>query len=147
MTIKYDLERFVSAQEGEPNYRNALSEIQAGHKETHWIWYIFPQLKGLGKTENSERYGIKNADEAKGYLSHPILGARLLEITEALLRLNENNPQKVMGGIDAMKLRSCMTLFATISKKNSLFHQVLDKYFDGEMDMLTLNILKKSVRQ
>ena len=139
---KYDLERFVSAQKY--SYENALSEIQAGHKTSHWIWYVFPQLKGLGKSYRAEFYGIKNEDEAKNYLSHPVLGARLLEITNALLKLRENNPLKVMGSPDDLKLKSCMTLFAYISEEGSIFHQVLKKFFGGTQDEKTIRILESN---
>ena len=141
--MKYDLERFISAQEH--SYKTALSEIHNGKKVSHWIWYIFPQLKGLGRSYNSEYYGISNADEAKSYLSHPILGARLVEITEALLNLEENDPLKVMGSPDDLKLKSCMTLFAYISEDGSIFHRVLDKYFGGSRDERTLSIIKGGV--
>ena len=137
------VERFISAQEY--SYQTALSEIRNGKKVSHWIWYIFPQLKGLGRSYISEYYGIKNVDEAKSYLTHPILGARLLEITKALLNLNENDPLKVMGNPDDLKLKSCMTLFAYISEDGSIFHQVLDKYFGGRRDERTLSIIKNVV--
>ena len=137
------IERFISAQEY--SYQTALSEIRNGKKVSHWIWYIFPQLKGLGRSYRSEYYGIENVDEAKSYLTHPILGARLLEITEALLNLNENDPLKVMGSPDDLKLKSCMTLFAYISEDGSIFHQVLDKYFGGRRDERTLSIIKNVV--
>lgn len=138
--MEYNLERFVLAQRRD--YKIALEEIQAGKKNSHWIWYIFPQLKGLGKSHNSEYYGIENADEAKSYLSHSILGARLLEITNALLKLNDNDPLKVMGSPDDIKLKSCMTLFAYISENDSIFHKVLDKYFAGTRDEKTLHMLE-----
>ena len=137
------VERFISAQEY--SYQTALNEIRNGKKVSHWIWYIFPQLKGLGRSYRSEYYGIENVDEAKSYLTHPILGARLLEITEALLNLNENDPLKVMGNPDDLKLKSCMTLFAYISEDGSIFHQVLDKYFGGRRDERTLSIIKNVV--
>ena len=137
------IERFISAQEY--SYQTALNEIRNGKKVSHWIWYIFPQLKGLGRSYRSEYYGIENVDEAKSYLTHPILGARLLEITEALLNLNENDPLKVMGNPDDLKLKSCMTLFAYISEDGSIFHQVLDKYFGGGRDESTLSIIKNVV--
>ena len=141
--MKNDLERFISAQKY--SYQTALSEIRNGKKVSHWIWYIFPQLKVLGRSYNSEYYGISNADEAKSYLSHPILGARLVEITEALLNLEENDPLKVMGSPDDLKLKSCMTLFAYISEDGSIFHRVLDKYFGGSRDERTLSIIKGGV--
>lgn len=138
--MAYDLDRFVLAQEY--SYDTALSEIKKGRKTTHWIWYIFPQLKGLGVSYRSEQYGIENAEEARSYLSHPVLGARLREITKALLNLNENDAHKVMGYPDDMKLRSCMTLFAYISENDSIFHRVLEKYFDGKRDEATIKMLE-----
>ena len=138
---EYDLERFVSAQGY--SYENALNEIRAGKKTSHWIWYIFPQLRGLGHSYRSEYYGVEDEDEAKSYLSHPILGSRLVEITETLLSLKGSDPLKVMGSPDDLKLKSCMTLFAYISKGGSIFHQVLEKYFGGEKDEKTLSILER----
>ena len=140
---KYDLERFVSAQEY--SYENALSEIRAGKKTSHWIWYIFPQLKGLGHSYRSEYYGIEDEDEAKSYLGHPILGSRLVEITKTLLSLKESDSLKVMESPDDLKLKSCMTLFAYISEDGSIFHQVLEKYFGGSRDDRTLSLIKGKV--
>ena len=136
---KYNLERFISAQNYD--YSIALKEIKNGRKLSHWIWYIFPQMKGLGRSYNSEFYGIEDINEAKEYLNNEILGPRLIEISQALLTLNENNPVNVMGSIDSIKLQSCMTLFAKISENNSVFHKVLDKFFDGKPDAHTLEIL------
>lgn len=137
----YDLERFTRAQERD--YKIALHEIKAGQKQSHWIWYIFPQLKDLGYSYNAKFYGIENLDEAKSYLAHPVLGKRLTEISEALLNLPENDPVIVMNGnIDAMKLKSSMTLFAYISEKNSVFHKVLEKFFGGGRDEKTINLIK-----
>lgn len=141
----YDLERFVKMQEY--NYDTALSEIRAGRKRSHWIWYIFPQLVGLGRSRMAQHYGIEDVEEARQYLAHPVLGARLREISEALLGLGleENDPEKVMGGHpDDWKLQSCMTLFASISEEGSVFHDVLYKFFGGEQDKNTLELLKKS---
>ena len=136
------LERFFPYHTND--YPQALREMRAGHKESHWIWYIFPQLKGLGTSGRSVKFGIENADEAREYLRHPELGADLREITSALLDLEENDPVKVMSWeIDAVKLRSCMTLFACVSEEGSVFHKVLDKFFGGEMDEATLKLLKK----
>ena len=144
MYASYDLERFVTAQERD--YKIALNEIKAGHKRSHWIWYIFPQLKGLGHSYNAEYYGIESIDEAKNYLAHSVLGRRLKEITEELLKLSENNPVAVMGEIDAMKLQSCMTLFACASgEKDSIFHKVLKKFFCGKTDENTINLIKTSL--
>ena len=135
----YDLGRFFPYHTDD--YPQALSEIRAGHKESHWIWYIFPQLRGLGTTHYSVKFGIEDADEARLYLSHPVLGHDLREITEALLKLDESDPVKVMGDIDAMKLRSCMTLFAAVSQEGSVYHKVLDKFYGGIMDERTLSML------
>ena len=136
------LERFFPYHTND--YPQALREMRAGHKESHWIWYIFPQLKGLGTSGRSVKFGIENADEAREYLRHPVLGADLREITSVLLELKENDPVKVMSWeIDAVKLRSCMTLFACVSEEGSVFHKVLDKFFGGEMDEATLKLLKK----
>ncbi|MBQ6971416.1 MAG: DUF1810 domain-containing protein [Synergistaceae bacterium] len=134
-----DIERFFPYHTND--YPQALAEIRAGHKESHWIWYIFPQLKGLGVTPRSELFGIKDAEEAREYLSHPVLGADLAEISGALLGLDETDPVKVMGRIDALKLRSCMTLFASVSEGDSVYHRVLAKYYGGEMDGETLRML------
>ncbi|MBQ3655089.1 MAG: DUF1810 domain-containing protein [Synergistaceae bacterium] len=138
----YDLERFLREQEYD--YDTALDEIRAGHKQSHWIWYIFPQLRGLGRSYNSEFFGIEDIDEARAYLQHPVLGAHLREITEALLGLEVSDPEKVMGGsIDSVKLNSCMTLFAHISEEGSIFHRVLDKFFGGQQDSHTLSMLQQ----
>ena len=140
---KMTLERFIKAQNN--TYEEALNEIKAGKKRSHWIWFIFPQMKGLGLSHMSQFYGIENIDEAREYLAHPVLGARLVEISEALLNLQENNPAVVMGGSpDDIKLQSSMTLFAAVSDDNSVFHRVLDKFFDGKKDSKTLEILKRS---
>ena len=137
------LERFIKAQNN--TYEEALNEIKAGRKRSHWIWFIFPQMKDLGFSHMSQFYGIENIDEAREYLANPVLGTRLVEISEALLNLQENDPAVVMGGSpDDMKLQSSMTLFAAVSDDNSVFHRVLDKFFDGKKDTKTLGLLKKS---
>ena len=137
---KYNLERFLPEQEY--NYPVALREMKAGHKQSHWIWYIFPQLMELGKSYMAKNFGIQDINEAREYLAHPVLGARLIEITQAILNLNGNNPLHLMGShIDMLKLRSSMTLFAEISPEGSLFHRVLEKYFNGEKDEATLKLL------
>ena len=136
----YDLERFVKAQEYD--YPVALREIKAGHKRSHWIWYIFPQLKGLGRSHRAQVYGIEDIGEARAYLEHEVLGARLREICGALMQLESSDPSEVMGGYpDDLKLQSCMTLFAAISEDNSVFHRVLDKFFGGQTDAKTLAML------
>ena len=136
-----DLERFVKAQEYD--YTVALSEMRAGHKVSHWIWYIFPQLEELGRSRMAKFYGIEDIEEARAYLAHPVLGARLREITEVIAGLEASDPDYLMGGYpDDMKLQSCMTLFAHISEQGSVFHKVLDKFFGGKEDANTLKILE-----
>ena len=137
----YKLDRFLKAQE--KHYERALKEIKAGKKETHWMWFIFPQLKMLGRSDMAKYYGIENLDEAKAYIEHPVLGMRLREITNALLDLNESDPYEVMGSPDHLKLCSCMTLFANASEDNKVFLDVIKKYYSGVMDMITLNLIKK----
>lgn len=139
MTQNYDLERFLRAQE--PSYERALREIVCGRKQTHWMWYIFPQLKGLGTSPTSRFYGIADAEEARAYLMHPVLGARLREITEALLRIPHGDPVRVMGHPDDRKLHSSMTLFMVIAEDGSLFKAVLDHFYGGEPDGRTLSML------
>lgn len=131
----YGLERFTKAQE--MDYAAALAEIKAGHKRSHWIWYIFPQIQGLGYSETSRFYGIRDKIEAQEYMAHPVLGARLIEISEALLQLESNDARRVMGDPDDMKLKSSMTLFSLISD-HPVFQQVLDKFFNGEKDGFTV---------
>lgn len=144
----YDLTRFVQAQEsgigfGVGAYDMALCEIRAGHKSSHWIWYIFPQLDGLGKSEMSHTYALHDADEARAFLDHPVLGAHLREITQALLSVEERDPIVVMGSaIDARKLCSSMTLFAQVAEDETLFTDVLDMYFNGRRDRRTLAMLR-----
>ena len=140
--MKKDLSRFIKAQEN--SYEEALSEIKSGRKKGHWMWFIFPQFKGLGFTETSNYYSIKDLDEAKRYLSHPILGERLKLITKELLALNENNPNKVFGSPDDLKLKSSMTLFAAIdASQENIFNAALDKLFNGQTDHNTLTLIKE----
>ena len=140
--MEKDLSRFIKAQEN--SYEEALSEIKSGRKKGHWMWFIFPQFKGLGFTETSNYYSIKDLDEAKRYLSHPILGERLKSITKELLALNENNPNKVFGSPDDLKLKSSMTLFAAIdASQENIFNAALDKYFNGQTDNKTLTLIKE----
>jgi len=136
------LERFVKAQD--KSYRDALSELKSGRKRSHWMWYIFPQIKGLGFSEMAKYYAIENIKEAEDYLVHPVLGKRLIEIALVLLELDENNANKVFGHPDDMKLKSSMTLFANVNRTNSVFIKILDKYFDGEQDTATLRIIDNS---
>ena len=135
----YDLERFVTAQEH--RYAFALQEIRDGHKQGHWMWYIFPQMKGLGYSEKSYYYGIENAEEAEAYLKHPVLGKRLQEISIALLGLPTSDPQTVLGHTDSMKLHSSMTLFYQVSHF-IVFERVLKKFFGGELEQKTISILE-----
>lgn len=140
--MEQDLNRFIKAQEN--SYEEALSEIRSGRKRSHWMWYIFPQFKGLGFSETSKYYSIKDLDEAKRYLNHPILGERLKLITKELLALNENNANKVFGSPDDLKLKSSMTLFAAINtSEENIFIAVLDKYFNGQTDNKTLTLIKE----
>ena len=118
-----NLDRFIKAQEN--IYKEALSEIRAGRKRSHWMWYIFPQLAGLGFSETSKYYGIKDLPEAEAYTSHPVLGSRLVEICTALLGLGENNANRIFGSPDDMKLKSSMTLFSSLPKADPVFGQVL----------------------
>ena len=136
----YDLERFLKAQERD--YAYALKEIRAGKKRSHWIWYVFPQLRGLGRSERSYYYGLDGINEAKVYYEHSLLRERLLEITQSLLELESNDPVEILGETDAIKVCSCMTLFTSIAEKNSVFEQVLEKFYGGERDKLTLQLLK-----
>ncbi len=135
------LEKFHKAQE--KDYKTALREIQNGRKDSHWMWYIFPQLKGLGRSGMADYYGISNINEAKQYLADPVLGPRLLEISSALLEIDTNDAEKVMGYPDHLKLKSCMTLFAAADPHNEIFQKVLQKYFNGEKDQKTLWLLKQ----
>lgn len=128
-SVNYDLERFMEPQEYA--YPGALSEIRAGEKRGHWIWYIFPQIKGLGHSYNSEFYGISSKDEAKAYLEHPVLGVRLREITQALLDVDNKTADDIFGFPDVLKVRSCMTLFDLVSP-NDIFNDVLYKYYEGQ---------------
>lgn len=135
----HDLKRFVQAQVG--IYEQALAEIQAGRKRSHWMWFIFPQLDGLGFSSMSRRYSIKSLKEADSYLRHPLLGPRLIESAGAALGVEGRSALDIFGSPDDMKLRSCATLFAQISPAGSVFHQLLDLYFGGQRDDQTLRLL------
>lgn len=134
------IERFLDAQNG--MYEQALYEIRSGHKDSCWIWYIFPQLRLLGRSETAQKYGIENLDEAKEYLNNATLRNRLLEISKSLLNLPEKDPVKIMGDIDAAKLKSSMTLFSVADPDCPVFSDVLQKIFNGEKDIRTLQILE-----
>ena len=134
--MSYDLQRFREAQERD--YLTALNEVRGGRKRSHWIWYIFPQLRGLGQSSTSFYYGIDGIGEAKAYLADPLLSFRLKEISEALLSLEMQNPNRIFGGIDATKVCSCMTLFEIADgTPDSVFSKVLDKFYGGYRDQLT----------
>jgi uncharacterized protein (DUF1810 family) len=139
MNNNYNLQRFLDAQEND--YAIALSEIKNGAKQSHWMWYIFPQILGLGYTSTSIQYGIKDLDEATAYLNHEILGKRLIEISNALLALETNDAREIFGSPDNLKLRSCMTLFSLVPGADKVFQQVLDKFFNGRKDEKTLQLL------
>lgn len=140
--MTYDLQRFKDAQERD--YRQALAEIRAGQKRSHWIWYVFPQLQGLGHSPMCARYGIRGMGEAEAYLADETLRCRLVEISRALLELDGNDPVAVMGYVDALKLRSCMTLFSLVEGADPAFKEVLDRYYEGELDPLTLELLDRA---
>ena len=137
--MTYDLQRFKDAQERD--YQQALAEIRAGRKRSHWIWYIFPQLDGLGHSAMCDRYGIRGIGEAEAYLADETLRARLVEISQALLELDGSDPVAVMSPIDTLKLRSCMTLFSLVPDTDPVFQAVLDKYYKGKRDRKTLEMV------
>jgi uncharacterized protein (DUF1810 family) len=135
----YDLDRFVQAQQGD--FERALAEIAAGRKRTHWMWYVFPQLDGLGYSSTAKYYAIKNLEEARAYLAHPVLGPRLLRCAEAALSVEGRSATEIFGSPDDLKLRSCATLFACVSPPGSVFERLLAQYYGGEPDQKTLKLL------
>lgn len=135
----FDLARFVTAQSGV--YPRALAEIRAGRKASHWMWFVFPQLQGLGTSATAQRYALRDRDEAAAYLAHPLLGARLVEISGALLAVEGRTAHQILGSPDDAKLRSCATLFAEVSTAGSVFERVLDRCFAGARDPETLRRL------
>jgi uncharacterized protein (DUF1810 family) len=154
----HDLQRFATAQDQGGTYERALAELRAGRKASHWMWFVFPQIAGLGQSEMSRRYAIGSLEEARAYLEHPVLGPRLVECAKALLGHESRSAEEIMGGIDAVKLRSSMTLFAQASQLASprkrghsnsfrgldgaeVFEQVLERYFGGEADAATLRLI------
>lgn len=141
MNDSVNLERFIKAQQNFGTYQTALSEIKNGHKETHWMWYIFPQMLGLGISSTSQYYAIHSLEEARAFLNDPYLGNNLAEISQALLGLESNNAYSIFGSPDDLKLRSSMTLFAVAAGEDSVFAKVLDKFFDGKYDAMTLKLL------
>ncbi len=133
------LERFIEAQA--PMYAQALGELRAGQKQSHWMWFIFPQIAGLGQSPMSRAFAIQSLDEARAYLAHPALGTRLRECCQALMNLSNKSAEDIFGSIDAMKLRSCLTLFSEADPEEVLFYNLLEKYFDGDADEATLENL------
>ncbi|MDP1667006.1 MAG: DUF1810 domain-containing protein [Methylobacter sp.] len=136
-----DLSRFTSAQES--IYDSVLAELKSRRKRTHWMWYIFPQIDGLGHSSTSKHYAIKNLEEARQYLNHPVLGKRLLECAEAVFSVEGRSISEIFGYPDNLKLKSSMTLFACVADPYSVFPRILDKYFNGERDALTLQLLEQ----
>ena len=136
---EWELERFVEAQQR--SYKLALAELRRGAKESHWMWFVFPQIAGLGFSPTAQYYAIASADEARAYLAHPLLGARLRESTEAVLAHRDKSAEAVFGSTDAMKLRSSMTLFEAASKDAGPFGEALDAFYGGERDARTLALL------
>lgn len=133
----FNVERFLEGQRF--GYECALNEIRNGKKKSHWIWYVFPQLKGLGYSPNAQYYGISGTEEARAFLEHPVLETRLREITEALLACENKTADEILSPVDATKVRSCMTLF-DLESPDDIFQKVLEKYYDGQRDPLTLKM-------
>jgi uncharacterized protein (DUF1810 family) len=141
----HDLDRFVEAQA--TDYEAALAEVRSGRKRSHWVWYVFPQIDGLGFSSMSRQYAIKSRAEAEAYLKHPVLGPRLVEIFEAALGIEGRSAHDIFGSPDDMKLRSCATLFASVSPPGSVFEQVIQKYFRSDTDDQTLQLLDGSTKK
>ena len=139
MTDAYNLHRFLTAQA--PTYNSVLAELRAGRKSSHWIWFIFPQIAGLGHSVMAQQFAIASLNEAKAYLQHPILGKRLRECTQLVLDVNGRSAEEIFSYPDHLKFRSCMTLFLTAATDNAIFNNALLKYFDGQPDQRTLDIL------
>ena len=144
MQDQHRLQRFVDAQDDDGTYQSALRELRDGRKRSHWMWFIFPQLAGLGQSPTSRRYAISSLEEARAYVEHPVLGPRLEECARALLQRTGGGARDIFGGIDAMKLRSSMTLFHRADPDNALYREVLDRYFGGEPDEATDRLLGAS---
>ena len=140
MADPYQLDRFVVAQD-EGSYRAALAELRAGRKTSHWMWFIFPQVAGLGRSAAAQHFAISSLDEAQAYLRHPVLGPRLRECVQLLAALDGKSAEQILGSVDALKLRSSLTLFMAAAPDEPLFRDVLAKYFGGAADQLTLDRL------
>lgn len=143
MHDEYNLRRFIEAQEQSPGYESVVNELRSGQKCGCWMWYIFPQIKGLGQTPISQKYAISSLEEAQKYLEHPILGSRLRECTQLVMKVDGRSAEQIFNYPDYLKFRSSMTLFACSMPDNSIFQDALFKYFAGQSDPLTLAILKK----
>ncbi|MEQ7920726.1 DUF1810 domain-containing protein [Xanthomonas sp. WHRI 1810A] len=143
MNDTYDLQRFVEAQQGV--FEDALAQLRNGRKTTHWMWFVFPQHKGLGHSDMAQRYAISGRDEALAYLYHPQLGPRLETCSRALIEWRERSAREIMGSPDDLKLRSCMTLFASVAPDNNTFQDVLEAFFAGEPDPKTMAIGTKGL--
>lgn len=137
----FDLERFVAAQDADGTYERALAELRAGRKQSHWMWFVFPQLEGLGRSSNARRYGISGADEARAYLAHPVLGPRLHECARVVAAVEPADPVALLGSVDAVKLRSSMTLFDAVATEESVFGAVLKRCYADGADPATLELL------
>ena len=142
MEDPYDLERFVTAQDSGGTYRQALAELKSGMKRSHWMWFVFPQLAGLGHSETARRYAISSLDEARAYIRHDVLGPRLREVAAAVASVDGRSAVQIFGSIDARKLHSSMTLFRLAAPGESVFRDVSDRYFDGVPDPATEQLLE-----
>ena len=138
------MQRFVWAQDREDAYQHAIAELRSGRKTSHWMWFVFPQIAGLGRSEMAQRYAISSIEEARIYVSHPTLGPRLRECAVALLESEHRTSEEILGEMDAMKLRSSMTLFALAVPDEESFRAVLDRHFAGTADDATLELLRSS---
>lgn len=141
MNNMYELQRFIEAQD--QAYKSVLNELRVGQKRGHWMWYMFPQIRGLGITAMSQKYAIESQEEAEAYSEHPILGSRLRECTQLVMNVEGRRAEQIFHYPDNLKFRSCMTLFELSATDNGIFRDALLKYFDGKPDQLTLDILKK----
>lgn len=139
MADVHNLERFILAQDRV--YPSVLAELNAGQKQTHWMWFVFPQIKGLGRSATAQHYAIASKEEARAYLEHPVLGRRLQECARIISQIEGRSAEQVFGGIDALKLRSSMTLFALTSEEPTIFNDILNKFFDGKPDQATIGLL------
>jgi uncharacterized protein (DUF1810 family) len=142
VTDDFDLGRFVAAQDADRTYERAVSELRDGRKRSHWMWFVFPQIAGLGQSATSKRYAISSLAEARAYLQHPVLGSRLLDCARIIAATGGSSAEKILGGIDAQKLHSSMTLFAQAAPYDVTFAAVLDRFFGGEPDPATMGLLR-----